>query len=166
MALAEFYSLIKMAHVGLALTSGGLFAGRGIGVLLGATSPMSAPVRWLSMVVDSTLLLAALLLLATLGLNPFATPWLQAKLTLLVAYIVFGTLALKRAPNACGQGMGIRCRTGMFRDDAHHRRFARPARIPAGAGRLNQAWRGKGARQARRRRTKEPAAPDRSKAFG
>ena len=85
--LAELYPWVKTTHVALALTSGGLFAGRGIGVLLGAQTPMAAPVRHLSQAIDSALLLAALLLLATLQLNPFATPWLQAKLMLLLAYI-------------------------------------------------------------------------------
>lgn len=98
MPLIEFYPLIKGAHVGLALLSGGLFAGRGVGVLMGAAAPMAPLVRRLSQAIDSALLAAALLLLAVLQLNPFATPWLLAKLALLVAYIVFGTLALRRAP--------------------------------------------------------------------
>jgi uncharacterized membrane protein SirB2 len=98
MSLSDAYPLIKATHVGLAMASGGLFACRGAGVLMGATLPMSAPVRRLSQVIDTALLVAALLLLVTLQLSPFTTPWLQAKLALLVAYIVCGTLALKRAP--------------------------------------------------------------------
>ena len=107
MALADFYPLIKAAHVGLAMLSGGVFAGRGVGVFLGATMPMSPLVRRGSMLIDTALLLAALLLLATLRLNPFATPWLLAKLVLLVAYIVFGVLALRRAPTALGKGLAF-----------------------------------------------------------
>ena len=102
MALADHYLLIKASHVGLAMLSGGLFAGRGVGVLLGAAMPMSAPVRRLSQGIDTALLAAALLLLATLQLNPFATPWLLAKLMLLVAYIVLGTMALRRARTLTG----------------------------------------------------------------
>ena len=107
MALADFYPLIKASHVGLVMLSGGLFAGRGIGVLLGATMPMSAPVRRCSQVIDTALLVAALLLLATLQLNPFAVPWLLAKLVLLVAYIGFGILALRRAPTLAGKGLAF-----------------------------------------------------------
>ena len=103
MALADHYLLIKASHVGLAMLSGGLFAGRGVGVLLGAAMPMSASVRRLSQVIDIALLAAALLLLATLQLNPFATPWLLAKLMLLVAYIVLGTMALRRARTLTGK---------------------------------------------------------------
>jgi uncharacterized membrane protein SirB2 len=103
MPLADAYPLIKSAHIGLAMASGGLFALRGAGVLAGASLPMAPPVRRLSQVVDTALLVAALLLLSTLQLNPLVTPWLQAKLALLLAYIVFGTLALKRAPSMTGK---------------------------------------------------------------
>lgn len=107
MVLAEFYPLIKATHVGLALLSGGLFTGRGLGVLLSATAPMAPWVRRLSQVIDTVLLAAALLLLSILRLNPFATPWLLVKLTLLVAYIVFGTLALRRAPTRTGKALAF-----------------------------------------------------------
>lgn len=107
MALADFYPLIKASHVGLAMLSAGLFAGRGVGVLMGATMPISTPVRRLSQVMDTSLLAAALLLLASLQLNPFATPWLLAKLMLLVAYIIFGTLALRRASTWAGKALAF-----------------------------------------------------------
>lgn len=101
--LAEFYPLIKATHVGFVLLSGGLFVGRGVGVLLGAAAPMAPWVQRASQMIDTALLAAALLLLATLRLNPFATPWLLVKLLLLVAYIVLGTLALRRAPTRRGK---------------------------------------------------------------
>ncbi len=107
MALVEFYPLIKATHIGLALLSGGLFAGRGMGVLLGAIWPMAWLARRLSQIIDTALLAAALLLLAILRLNPLATPWLLAKLSLLVAYIVFGTLALGRAPTRTGKALAF-----------------------------------------------------------
>ena len=107
MALADFYPLIKASHVGLVMLSGGLYAGRGVGVLLGATMPMSPVVRRCSQVIDTALLVAALLLLATLQLNPFTSPWLLAKLVLLVAYIGFGILALRRAPTLAGKGLAF-----------------------------------------------------------
>ena len=97
MAIVEFYPPIKTAHVRLALASGSLFVSRGVAMLVGWTLGMRAPVRYLSYVIDTALLGTALLLLAVLCLNLFATPWLAAKLALFVAYIVFGSLALKRA---------------------------------------------------------------------
>ena len=104
-ALTDYYVLIKASHVGLALLSGSVFAGRGLGVLAGSTVPLGRPLRTASMVIDTALLAAALLLLATLGLNPFATPWLLTKLILLLAYIVLGSFALKHARSTWGKAL-------------------------------------------------------------
>lgn len=104
-ALADYYVIIKASHVGLALLSGTLFAGRGLGVLAGSSVPLARPLRVASMVIDTALLIAALLLLATLQLNPFATPWLLTKLFLLVGYIVLGMLALRRARTTGGKAL-------------------------------------------------------------
>lgn len=94
--MIEFYPQIKAAHIGLVLASGLLFALRGALVLMGLRWPLAAPVRYLSYTIDTSLLTAALMLLAVLHLNPFTTAWLVVKLVLLVAYIVFGVLALRR----------------------------------------------------------------------
>jgi uncharacterized membrane protein SirB2 len=96
-SLAALYPYIKHAHIGLALASGALFAVRGLAVLAGGRWAMRSPVRHASMGIDTLLLVAALLLLFILQLNPFAVAWLRVKLMLLVAYIVLGTFALKRA---------------------------------------------------------------------
>ena len=100
MTLSELYPVIRWTHIGLVLTSGTLFAVRGLGVLLGAQWSMTAGVRRLSYAVDTALLSAALLLLYILDLNPFAVPWLSTKIALLLVYIVLGTFALKRARTA------------------------------------------------------------------
>lgn len=96
--MIEYYPHIKSAHVGLVLSSGALFALRGAGVLAGLRLAMAAPVRYLSYTIDSALFTAALMLLVVLRLNPFATPWLAVKLTLLVVYVALGVQALRRAP--------------------------------------------------------------------
>ena len=96
--LAALYPYTRHAHIGLVVASGTLFAARGIGVLCGAHWSMQRSVRVLSQIIDIALLAAALVLLATLRLNPFAVGWLGTKLALLVVYIVLGSLALKRAP--------------------------------------------------------------------
>ncbi len=84
-------------HVALVLASGSLFASRGIAVLLDADWPMRRAVRVASVVIDTALLGAGVALWTILGLNPLREPWLGAKLLLLVAYIVLGSFALKRA---------------------------------------------------------------------
>jgi uncharacterized membrane protein SirB2 len=95
--LASLYPSVRLTHISLVLVSGALFALRGLAVLQGRTWPMQRAVRVLSYGIDTTLLSAALVLLAILNLNPFVTPWLLAKIMLLLLYIVLGTLALKRA---------------------------------------------------------------------
>lgn len=118
MALIEFYPAIKDAHIGLALLSGALFAVRGIGTLCGMRFALSASVRRASVVIDTSLLTTAVLLLVALQLNPFTTPWLQMKLGLLVAYIGFGALALKRAPTHASRAIAfaaaLLCYTAMI----------------------------------------------------
>lgn len=88
---------LKWLHVGLALASGGWFALRGAAVLAGMRWPQAAGVRRLSMLIDTALLAAALALVTILPPAVFANGWLVVKLGLLVAYIVAGTYALRRA---------------------------------------------------------------------
>ena len=94
----EFYPQIKAVHILCVLLSGALFALRGTLVLAGRGGVAhGAPLRFLSYGVDTTLLTAALMLLTILPGALFANGWLATKLTLLVAYVVLGTFALKRA---------------------------------------------------------------------
>jgi uncharacterized membrane protein SirB2 len=46
-------------------------------------------------VVDTALLTSAMVLLTLLKLNPFAAPWLVAKMSGLVVYIALGVVALR-----------------------------------------------------------------------
>lgn len=105
--MLEYYLQIKQVHVAMVLSSGGLFALRGLLGLAGSGLGMSAPVRYLSYTIDTTLLTAALMLLVALKLNPFVIPWLSVKLTLLVLYIALGSFALRR-------GQGKRARAGFY----------------------------------------------------
>ena len=94
---SAWYSHLKLAHIGLVLASGGLFAARGALVLAGQNWAMARPWRLLSYGIDTLLLTAGVALWGGLSLNPVARPWLGAKLLLLLLYIVLGSLALKRA---------------------------------------------------------------------
>ena len=94
---AVWYSPLKSAHIGLVLVSGGLFALRGALVLGGQSWAMAKPWRMLSYGIDTLLLAAGVMLWVLLSLHPVASPWLGAKLLLLVLYVVLGSLALKRA---------------------------------------------------------------------
>lgn len=95
--MIEFYPQIKAFHILVALMSGGLFALRGGFALAGARWPNAAPVRWTSYAIDTALLTAALMLLTILPGAMFANGWLVVKLVFLVAYVVLGVYALRRA---------------------------------------------------------------------
>lgn len=94
--MAAFYLEIKLVHIGLVLASGVLFALRGLLLQLGQRWVLAPSIRRASIVLDTLLLLSALLLLAILRLNPFTTPWLATKLILLGVYISLGVIALWR----------------------------------------------------------------------
>jgi len=59
--------------------------------------------RILPHVNDSLLLFSGLAMAAMIGEYPLTTPWLTAKLFWLIAYIVAGSFALKRATTRTGQ---------------------------------------------------------------
>lgn len=95
--MIEFYPEIKWVHVAAVICSGLLFAIRGTAQLAGAKWTMAAPLRYLSYLIDTTLLTAALMLATMLRQYPFVHGWLTVKVLLLVVYIVLGSFALKRA---------------------------------------------------------------------
>lgn len=98
------YLAIKHLHVTCVLLSGLGFLWR-VG-LMWRQSPLLQHrlTRVLPHLVDSLLLGSALLLAWQSAQYPFAVDWLTAKVLALLAYIVFGSMALKR-----GRTLGIRC---------------------------------------------------------
>lgn len=127
--LAEYYELIKNSHIGLALLSGGLFVLRGLWVLLaGSGAPRQRAVNRLSYVIDTGLLLAAFLLLIILNFAPLSAGWLQAKLFLLVLYVVFGALAFRVKYSLSfrwlAYGVAVLCFVGMYYSARLHQPFA------------------------------------------
>lgn len=97
--MVEYFNEIRVVHIVAAMASGGLFLLRGIGMWTGSSLGMLAPVRWLSVAIDTTLLGAAVALAFMLHRVPLEDPWITTKIVLVVAYIVLGSLALKRAPS-------------------------------------------------------------------
>jgi len=101
----EFYPQVRAVHIGAVLASGALFALRGAGVLSDMRWPLSASLRYLSYSIDTTLLTAALMLVAMLPAAVFANHWLTTKLVLLVIYVVLGSFALKRGRSTRVRGI-------------------------------------------------------------
>ena len=91
------YLTLKAVHLACAVLSISGFALRGI--LMFADSPLLAArfARVAPHVVDTVLLASALWLAALIGQYPFVEGWLTAKVLALIAYIVLGTVSLKRA---------------------------------------------------------------------
>jgi len=94
----SLYLIVKYVHIGSVILSFALFLFRG--------GLMFADVGWRKHgllrigphVVDTVLLVSALILCWLLRQYPFVQHWLTVKVLALVAYIVLGSLALKRAP--------------------------------------------------------------------
>ena len=112
--MIEYYLAIKHLHIGAVLASVTLFSLRGVAMLAGSRLAGATPVRWLSYGIDTTLLIAALMLLAVLHLNPFTTPWLAMKLALLLAYIVLGSLALRRGRTRARRALWLLAALAVF----------------------------------------------------
>lgn len=93
--MLELYPEIRTVHITAVLTSGALFALRGVGLMLGAKWPQFMPVRYLTYTVDTILLTAALMLMTIIRQYPFVHAWLTVKVVLLVVYIVVGAMAFR-----------------------------------------------------------------------
>jgi uncharacterized membrane protein SirB2 len=96
-SMIEYYAEIRLAHVSAVIASGALFLLRGLLVRAGRGEWALAPLpRFLSYAIDTTLLVAALMLLTVLPSAAYSNGWLAAKLALLPVYVVLGWLALRR----------------------------------------------------------------------
>jgi len=90
------YWQLKTLHVGAVMLSLGLFALRGLWMLRGDARLQRHWVRVLPHGVDTVLLASAIWLAVRIGQVPFRDDWLTAKVIGLFAYIVLGSIALKR----------------------------------------------------------------------
>ena len=90
------YLVLKFLHVICVVLSGAGFVLRGIWMM--QDSPLLARrwVRVLPHVVDTVLLASAIALAVMIGQYPLTHGWLTAKVVGLIAYVVVGSIALKR----------------------------------------------------------------------
>lgn len=92
------YLILKHIHMSCAAISGSLFVLRGIWMMQSSARLQARWVKILPHLVDTALLASAISLALISHQYPFAQNWLSAKLLALIAYIVLGTVALKRGP--------------------------------------------------------------------
>ena len=89
------YVAIRSFHeASVALSVAGFFV-RGAAGLAGAPWVRGRVAKTLPHVIDTALLISALMLVTMLRLDPFATPWLMAKMSGLGLYIGLGMVALR-----------------------------------------------------------------------
>lgn len=108
------YSLLKSVHVTAVASSLSLF-------VLRATWRMRAPerldARWVRIVphvVDTVLLASAIWLALMLENYPGTHAWLTAKVAGLVAYVVLGSIALKRGRTEAARGIAFVAALAVF----------------------------------------------------
>lgn len=92
------YIAVKQVHVAAVAISFALFFIRGIWMIRDSPLLQRRWVRILPHVNDTVLLLAGLTAAFMIHQYPFIDGWLSAKVAGLAAYIILGTLGLKRAP--------------------------------------------------------------------
>ncbi|MBK6385790.1 MAG: SirB2 family protein [Rhodoferax sp.] len=90
------YLLVKHLHITCAVLSGSFFLLRGVWMLLESDALQRRWVKVVPHVVDTVLLTTALTMVFWSAQYPLVQPWLTAKVLALLAYIVLGTIALKR----------------------------------------------------------------------
>ena len=82
----------------LAALSLALFSLRGCWMLIESPRGQARWTRVVPHVIDTVFLATGIWLAVRIGQYPFVQPWLTAKVLALVAYIVLGSIALKRGP--------------------------------------------------------------------
>jgi uncharacterized membrane protein SirB2 len=87
---------IKTIHVSCVILSFSGFLLRGIWMMIDSAMLANKWVKIVPHIVDTMLLLSALLLVYLLGLSIPDHDWLLAKIIALVIYVLLGTVALKR----------------------------------------------------------------------
>lgn len=91
----SLYLLVKHLHVSCVVLSGLGFFARGLLMWRGSPWLRHRLVRTLPHINDTLLLTAAITLAVMSGQYPFVTPWLTAKVSGLLVYILLGFVALK-----------------------------------------------------------------------
>ena len=104
---ASHYADIRLLHISCAALSGTLFTFRGLLRINNFRLANHRALRVASYIIDTTLLLAAVLLMLIIRQYPFVNGWLTAKVLLLLLYIALGLITLKRARTTFGRGTAL-----------------------------------------------------------
>ena len=105
--LATHYHDIRLLHIACVGLSGSLFTIRALLRIGGSLLANHRVLRFTSYVIDTTLLLAAILLTLIIHQYPFVNGWLTAKVTLLALYVALGIVTLQRARTTRGRSVAL-----------------------------------------------------------
>ncbi len=94
------YYMLKMGHVTCVVISGTLFIYRYARLRIYPDQPLPKALKVLPHVNDTVLLSCAIGMLFLIGVNPFTTPWLLAKIVALLVYIVLGAICMRSPPGS------------------------------------------------------------------
>lgn len=92
------YLLLKSLHLITAIATISGFILRGYWMMTGSDKLASKLTRIAPHIIDTLFLLSGVAMVSMLQMNAFSQPWLLAKFAGLIAYIVLGTIAIKRGP--------------------------------------------------------------------
>jgi len=92
------YLILKYAHVVAAVTTISGFVLRGYWMLVDSKKRQHPVARIAPHIIDTVFLLAGIGLIWLLHLEPLKQPWLIAKFTGLIVYVLLGTIAIRRGP--------------------------------------------------------------------
>lgn len=91
------YALVKIIHVACAFISITGFIARGILAIQQSTLLSKRWIKIVPHIIDTLLLISAVLLVIQLGVSPLTNAWLMMKIVLLILYIFLGLLTLRLA---------------------------------------------------------------------
>ena len=98
--------VVKYVHIVAVSVTFALFFVRGLWVLRAYPSPQESWIRYVPHVVDTVIVVSALVFLWDTRNLGWPGPWLTVKLTLIAVYVLLGIVVLKFA-----QGLGIKVLT-------------------------------------------------------
>ena len=98
MAPAMTYLLTKNLHMLTAVITISGFIVRGFWMMTGSEKLQHRVTRVAPHIVDTIFLVSGVAMVVMLSLNPLTQAWLLAKFTGLLAYIVLGTVSIRRGP--------------------------------------------------------------------
>ena len=108
------YYMLKMGHVTCVVISGTLFIFRYARLRMHPEQPLVKALKVLPHVNDTVLLSCAIGMLILIGVNPFTTPWLLAKIVALLVYIVLGAICLRSPPGSRSQAVSFVAAISVF----------------------------------------------------